>query len=466
VAKKTKAKRSNRSRDRSRGKRGSETPNAGGEGATTAARDVTGRELRRMTASTREAVQVDVARMYFHRGDDGKLIYGTARIKEKLDLESDRRIVTIAEGTVSTRDGGPLLALSLRDTRPTTEELRKSHKDLKKDFPLVFDRLAGVVVDELLSERLGSHFAPVWSATAVRMPPHVASEEMPIRKSNRVHSILANAMAAYVLGFARDGDHAGFGGGRGPLDTCEVVQRSMDIHARHPERIPQWTEMRLTSLTGRLGATRWPEEGEAEGDGPDSQGRADADDSVLAFAGACASPTIEQVNSAIAMPEEEDRDTFINRRARHLDLSRWKDELVPDWCLIGVGAAAVGHRLMRDNDRLRPVQDEVQRIRNILKEYDETASPVGDVCNRLFVVERIVEEKHRDELSEAVRKVNERWVCVTEEHLRLVERVLIVAGGVEKAGALVHVLRESLAGKKVVLVTDTECAGKMLDMCH
>ena len=47
---------------------------------------------------------------------------------------------------------------------------------------------------------------------------------------------------------------------------------------------------------------------------------------------------------------------------------------------------------------------------------------------------------------------------MTEEHLQLVERVFIIAGGVEKAAAIAYVLRKNLAGRKVALVTDAECA--------
>jgi len=129
----------------------------------------------------------------------------------------------------------------------------------------------------------------------------------------------------------------------------------------------------------------------------------------------------------------------------------------PTLAIIGLGVLTGNNRLVQEVQRpadakspvLKPVytylQSIITEVESIKKEYNGYCA-VGDCCNRLFIIpppadinERII-PRLKKTLKPLIDTVNECTITATEEQLRMIKNVILVAGGSEKASGILCVL--------------------------
>lgn len=302
----------------------------------------------------------------------------------------------------------------------------------------------GAVIDRDLSRQLADSYAVLDKALVVRQAIF-ADRSNKLAFSDELHSLLARRMAAFLIDNARDGDRVGVGSGRGPYLTCYYMGQD---RSRAANMLQSFT---VIPLTGRVSPSGWVKPLET---------MMDADQAAVELARICAFPTVELANVPIGLPEEYRVDS---EKTPSLILSKWRQGMAPNWALVGIGSLSYGHRYLAESvpPELRALKDSIGKLKLELQHFDPDNCPVGDLCNRLFVIQDAAASHDLAVVAQLVDEVNRHLVCVTDEHLRLVRRVYVVAGGVAKAHAIREVLKKK-ALRRVVLCTDSECAQKLL----
>jgi DNA-binding transcriptional regulator LsrR (DeoR family) len=144
------------------------------------------------------------------------------------------------------------------------------------------------------------------------------------------------------------------------------------------------------------------------------------------------------------------------RRSRRIDLA-----------LVGLGQLNSRHHFFYHYQevQLGEMAEPLARIRRLQEADPRLVSSIGEVCHRLFL---IGPGPFPPELVEAVDEINDATLTASPERLHSAAEVLLVAGGAQKAPALIELLGAScrdapIDASRVTLVTDSATAVAVLD---
>ncbi len=267
--------------------------------------------------------------------------------------------------------------------------------------------------------------------------------------SDIVHERLGYAAADYISTGAllRPGDYFAVGSGRGAFFTVESLRQNF--------RKLRADNVTLMSLTGAT----YP-----QAHSHHLNVALDADFHV-AFLGLC----FEKAVTAryVSYPLVHD-DVANFRKNTWLADGEFNNHL-PNHALVGVGVVQGAHRFrtavtrsIRGGERkMAPV---LSALKTLVEICDENAKegvpcPVGDVCNRLFVLES--QDEVRPELQPLVDQVNSKLLTVSREQLERIENIILVAGSQAKAPAIRQLLEDERLSIRVVC-TDSVTARSIL----
>lgn len=280
--------------------------------------------------------------------------------------------------------------------------------------------------------------------------------------SDRIHRNLGYALAQQIQAdpfFFRSRDIVGLGSGRGVYYTISALNdlNNVEIH-----------DISLMSLTGSL----FPQKTKVR---ENFMLDADIHAALLAkhFQGLV---QVRPICSPIAR-SIEDRDTVIRGTWLGED---FKDH-VPTHAIVGVGVLAEQHRFRQEVKNgqqapvLQPIYDDLRDLVKVVGEVTEGYQraipycPVADVCNRLFVVpppadlDAAARKLVNGKIERLVRKINSHLITATKTQLSQVNNVVLVAGALIKARAILSLLEHSVA-KVDTLCTDSRVAQALLEL--
>jgi DNA-binding transcriptional regulator LsrR (DeoR family) len=278
--------------------------------------------------------------------------------------------------------------------------------------------------------------------------------------SDYVHQLLGKAMAK-LIAFGtvfRDDDVICVGSGRGVYYALEPLGGLPPLRAKG---------VTLMSLTG----TAYPRFHDKT-----AHLRLDADFNTNLFARAFADEvTMRLTSHRIAY---EDPKLLISlKRTSCLGPDRWKS-ISPAHALVGVGVLSSGHRFYDactdpvDNTEgmLAPIHAALTELIHLLerdKEILRDFCPVADIAHHLFYVPlpKEVDAKIPMETKEAIQrliaKINDQLFTVTEEQLKTIKTIMLVAGTKRKALAIKELLLNESYNIRF-LCTDRAAADEIL----
>lgn len=266
------------------------------------------------------------------------------------------------------------------------------------------------------------------------LPEH--TEELR-RWNDNLHSALGFALARVIAAagfvFGR-GSRVGIGSGRGVFFAIKWLSQIIKLQSKNVEAF---------SLTGAT----YPQTHAAQG----TNLRLDADTNVNLFAGDCfASPVKPHfVHSPIIASRQERKAVY----ARAPWLSEAQSEGSLTHAIVGVGAFTWGHRLYEEGkarsagqagERIfDPIGPELAKLAHLCDQCGSpTLSPVADICHNLLLVPPPPEAGASKRLAEMVQKritaINRKkpFITVSEDRLKEIENLMLVAGGLKKAGSI------------------------------
>lgn len=299
---------------------------------------------------------------------------------------------------------------------------------LKERFPMLRERDTRVVVVDTLGEN-----------------------------SDATHAELGFALARYIGLLIRDGSRVGLGSGRGPYYTAKGLGMLHKVHRR---------DVQLYSLTGVLHPRIEKQDVNALVDADNN-----ANELGKAFKEPVSYPGMVPYPIAYRSPAEA-------AAARELTwLGSQFQEEKPNLAIVGVGVLGKGHRfyeaVIEHRQRKKPANKKhiarISGLEPILGELDALVaatekvnqnSPhlhlVADVCNRLFYLppprEDMLTATVRREVEKRIDEVNGKLLNITDDQLAAIEDLVLIAGSLDKAPALKHMLSGGTKLKNIQLI--------------
>jgi DNA-binding transcriptional regulator LsrR (DeoR family) len=272
-------------------------------------------------------------------------------------------------------------------------------------------------------------------------------------QTDEIHARLGQAMARSLCdGQVIDPDErVGIGSGRAIYETAQAVS----VWKLHRPGV------KLLSLSGL-----------AYGHEPVERRVLDPDRNLAALAqGFEVAPVLMTIPQPLVFDDEQEMNS--TREETHLSHSKWQT-LRPGVALLGLGVLAPGHRFFDavKKDQVPPPLHAIETELRFLVDWSENViaetapvaySPVGDICNRLFLVPpppgvpKAVKDWKHAKLN--VDRINRRMLSVEWEQLLEVPKVVLLAGSEIKAPAILDVLTRKPPRLKVrSLCTDSVTA--------
>lgn len=281
---------------------------------------------------------------------------------------------------------------------------------------------------------------------------------------DRLHHLLGKALGEYLRLIVRNGDHVLTVGGRGPFFVAQhVATLYTGLNLR---------DVHVTAISGKM-ATQVHDQRLAF-----AASSVDADDAAFFLAKAfCADMTAQfhPLNRQVAYPAP---DGYTDRAKdfRHLfedDSFTHKTTLKnpSTLCICGVGRLGGNHMFIRRVERnLQHIAGPIADLRTLLDAHKDSADPgafipVGDIANRLFLTQEIVDPALRARVLAKLGDINRSIVGLTFSQLALVPNIIVIAGGLPKYPAIHKVLSfEKPTGESLVsvLCTDVEVALRLI----
>jgi DNA-binding transcriptional regulator LsrR (DeoR family) len=278
--------------------------------------------------------------------------------------------------------------------------------------------------------------------------------------SDFIHKNLGYAMARQIQAdpfFFRDGDVVGVGSGRGVYHTISALNGLGNVRVR---------EISIVSLTGSVFSQRTSRRQEFLLD-------ADIHAALLAqhFDGLI---QVRPISAPIAQLTPK-RSQVIENSWLGTDYCKH----LPTHAIVGVGVLSKQHRLYEEIKTsqnaavlapiVTPLRKLVDLVDRIIAEdrHDVPYLPVADLCTRLFVVpppldmdpklKRLVE----DDIFGLVNVINTHLLTATKTQLQKVKNVILVAGTLNKARAILSLLQHPVA-RIDTLCTDSDVAHALI----
>lgn len=312
--------------------------------------------------------------------------------------------------------------------------------------------------NDRLAFKLANKYPNIQHALVVNMPAEVLGERDIKTRSDKIHEQIADRMAEHLIHIIRDGDHIGLSGGRGVFKTCFALKYPLE-----KQNIPRFKRIRLSSLTGSVGAEFWT---------PRMNATLDPEDAMREFRAICASAVQQtHLDSIIKEGFAHDDDPLpIEKWQREAKLAPHIFATRPNWALVGCGHLVRGHRLLQDSgDHFHPIQGQLSQLKKLIEQagYRKFATPIGDICNYMFMLNSMVPKEEKklklfDEMEELIRSINSSMNCATPEHLSTINHLFFVAGGRHKSNVIHEILTNILPQSRITLCTDAGCAELLL----
>ncbi len=279
--------------------------------------------------------------------------------------------------------------------------------------------------------------------------------------TDKLHAHLADRAAEDLREtYLQSGDHVAVGTGRGVALTAKYFGYRY-LNAPLTQKLETLT---ISPLTGFLSATLWGV----------SASECDASTAALDLAKGCWSCKTNNLPLSVSLDaDKRSRIPRLQRFLQHdspLALEQWVKPTGPKIAIVGVGSLVGGHRMLH-----RPAPPEIAAVAELIDaliDYiaqDGNPLPIGDLCNHLFVVRPDLLGKPFNtftlETAEAkIKVINDLLITAKKEHFQqeCLEKVLLVAGGEEKAPTLWYVLTQLEFAHKVILYTDSACAKQLM----
>lgn len=277
-------------------------------------------------------------------------------------------------------------------------------------------------------------------------------------QGDEIHAKLGKAMATFIANgsFFRDSDVIGLGSGRGVYHTVQSLAEFPPLRTAN---------ITIESLTGALYARDHSKK---------INSFMDADMHVgllgLSFA--------RDVNlHSLARPLVYPNKPRLGEALKWIYLgdSKWKEKPATH-ALVGVGVLSEGHRFYQEvktplaerEPSLKPIFKFLEPLVKLSEEIEfksaGTYCPVGDICNRLFYVSPPkginIPDKDQASIKQLVESINEVLLTITEDQLRQIKTIMLVAGGIIKAPAIRQLLDNKY--KIGILCTDKRTAEEII----
>jgi DNA-binding transcriptional regulator LsrR (DeoR family) len=377
-------------------------------------------DWRSLSERKKNELAVRIAELYYH---EEKSLVDIAELLNLGDPRRAKRFLKYARevGIVDIRvspEIAPLLAASPRVTRD---------KNLERALIRVFQLHGAIVVDAMVEG------------------------EYTTEEDNHLHIVLGRALGEYLRPIIGSGAHIGVCGGRGAFYTAESLRISGES-VPFPQK-----DIKVTALAGSVFA-RPP--GAA---GAKRRLFFDADDVAISLAAAFQDAEVRLLSIPVASfdlwPSAE-RD-FVPKYAAERVIAAWEWEkeagLVPNLALVGLGVLNDYHRFLYEEVleyELSPIKDDLVKLR------DQAAGMgcrIGDIAYKLFLIGPPDGKAIRgaSEVENLINTINRRIMAPTPGQLRKIDRVIAIAGGEYKHGAIWTVLTsDHLKGIVTDLCTD------------
>lgn len=288
------------------------------------------------------------------------------------------------------------------------------------------------------------------------------SEPFQGRKDDKLHRLLARALALVARSIIRSGDLFGVVGGRATNDFAMALA--------DPEMpLMNQNHVRIVSLGGNVNTMA------AETKMP-----IDADDVAYKLSRAFKDAEVKRLALPVAVPIETKKAFVNNGQGQAISPDKWVEEektkqreervLIPNILLLGIGALCENHRFLHLDDYemapiKEPLTDLIVEMKKCEKKYKYC--PVGDIGYRLFFI-RPPDGSHNNEfekkIKQLVEKLNAHIMAICEDQIRMVDNVIAVAGGPNKTNAIYEILKGGVDGRRLIsmLCTDNMTAEALI----
>jgi DNA-binding transcriptional regulator LsrR (DeoR family) len=251
-----------------------------------------------------------------------------------------------------------------------------------------------------------------------------------IEWDDKLHRALGKLLSGYLQPVIRSGDHIGVCGGRGTgyfAESLRLASRRVSLSKKG---------ITITALAGRVYPANL-------GDARERVYRLfDADDVAARLGAAFGVESRLLSMPAVSLAGWTSKEKFPTEKL--ISAREWKNAagdraVIPNLAVIGVGVLTEHHRFLDEKVlyQLDPIINQLAELRDIV---EATGCQIGDIGYKLFLVEQPgveqVSTRQKERLEHLIDEINSQIMAPTLTQLRMIDRVVAVAGGKYKHGAI------------------------------
>lgn len=360
---------------------------------------------RRANADEKSDLAYDAAKMYYEQGRTQQQIAKAMGFKYP---SSVARLIKYARAT-------RIVVIDVKRKIQQIDERPIRNRNLEGDLIKRFDLVESIVVDN------------------VGYKGNFDKDE-----DERIHRVVGKALAEELRSVFRPKDYIGILGGRGTYYTTLALNEPQVPRLNQPDVV-------VTSLGGNVKTTA-----------SEDKIPVDADEvAYQLFRAFARGAEFRKLGIPVAVSESRLKNGFLKKgTGLSISLDQWREDksFVPDIVLLGIGALDLKsdyHRFLHLGLELDAVQILLQELLDIMNTLDYC--PVGDIGYRLFAItapqdmrmNKKGKSKIDNKITELIGELNKRIISINEDQLRMVGRVIAIAGGPAKVDAIYEVLRKA-----------------------
>jgi DNA-binding transcriptional regulator LsrR (DeoR family) len=275
-------------------------------------------------------------------------------------------------------------------------------------------------------------------------------------RDESLHKSLGMALAERLREILRSKDHIGVTGGRATYYTAKA------LNAYRSSDFKRLIGITITSLGGNVSAVSSA-----------LKISIDADDVAYQLSLVFENATLRRLSlPAVVTSRKVKRELIAKGQGITISPKLWKNNRVPvpTLSILGIGVLDIksGHRFLNlKGYELQPIKPYLSKLIKFIKMAKYC--PVGDIGYRLFYIEPpnknfSLPDNIVKKLKQTINLLNDRIICINEEQLHMITKVLVVGGGPLKVNAIWQVLNSIQPNPLVQeLCTDEETAKKLIE---